>query len=92
MQKSKRNFSDLNYNSLLIINYSCPSFTDSCHLFYPSHTTQNLGSIDWRLVLGLLNMLADILAYYNGWWYYSLSTTPYGPLGYYIITSIFYGA
>ncbi len=43
-------------------------------------------------MLGLLNILVDILAYYNGWWYYPSSTVAYGPLGYYIITAIFYGA
>jgi len=33
-----------------------------------------------------------MIAFYNGWWHYPSSTTPYGPLGYYVLTAIFYGA
>lgn len=53
---------------------------------------QILGAMVGGLAVSLLGISIDIIAYYNGWWYYPNSTTAYGSLGYYLIAASFYGA
>ena len=49
-------------------------------------------SIIAGLVMGCLNLLGDILAYYQGWWQYPFTSANHAPLMFYLGTVIFYGA
>ncbi len=44
------------------------------------------------LLMGSLNLLGDILAYYQGWWHYPFTSANRAPLTFYLGTVIFYGA
>lgn len=44
------------------------------------------------LVLGCLNLLGDIFAYYQGWWHYPFTTASHAKLSFYLGTALFYGA
>jgi len=43
-------------------------------------------------VMGSLNLLGDILAYYQDWWHYPFTTANHTPLTFYLGSVIFYGA
>jgi hypothetical protein len=44
------------------------------------------------IVMGILNLLGDILAYTQGWWRYPFTTENHAPLTFYLGTVLFYGA
>ena len=44
------------------------------------------------VVMGCLNLLGDILAYYQNWWHYPFTPENHAPLTFYLGTVIFYGA
>ena len=44
------------------------------------------------LVMGCLNIMGDILAYYQNWWHYPFTPENHAPLTFYLGTVIFYGA
>jgi hypothetical protein len=44
------------------------------------------------VLMGSLNLLGDILAYYQGWWHYPFTSANHAPLTFYLGTIIFYGA
>jgi membrane-bound metal-dependent hydrolase YbcI (DUF457 family) len=43
-------------------------------------------------VMGSLNMLGDMFAFYQGWWHYPFTTANHAPLTFYLATALFYGA
>jgi membrane-bound metal-dependent hydrolase YbcI (DUF457 family) len=43
-------------------------------------------------LMGCLNLLGDMLAFYQEWWHYPFSTANHAPLTFYLGTVIFYGA
>ncbi len=43
-------------------------------------------------VMGSLNLLGDMLAFYQSWWHYPFTTANHAPLTFYLGTVIFYGA
>ena len=43
-------------------------------------------------VMGSLNLLGDMLAYYQDWWHYPFTNANHAPLTFYLATVIFYGA
>lgn len=43
-------------------------------------------------VMGSLNLLGDMLAYYQDWWHYPFINANHAPLTFYLGTVIFYGA
>jgi membrane-bound metal-dependent hydrolase YbcI (DUF457 family) len=43
-------------------------------------------------VMGSLNLLGDIIAFYQGWWHYPFTTANHAPLTFYLAAVIFYGA
>jgi hypothetical protein len=52
-----------------------------------------LASLLGGLVMALLNMLGDIIAYYAGWWYYNLNgLLLHLPLPFYITPLLIYGS
>jgi hypothetical protein len=52
-----------------------------------------LASLLGGLVMGLINVLFDIVAYYAGWWYYNLNgLTLHVPLPFYITPVLIYGS
>ena len=52
-----------------------------------------LASLLGGLVMGLFNVLVDIIAYYAGWWYYNLNgLTFHVPLPFYITPVLVYGS
>jgi hypothetical protein len=44
------------------------------------------------ILMGSLNLLGDMLAYYQGWWHYPFTNANHAPLTFYLGTVIFYGA
>ena len=52
-----------------------------------------LASLLGGLVMGVINVLVDIIAYYAGWWYYNLNgLTLHVPLPFYITPILVYGS
>ena len=52
-----------------------------------------LASVLGGLVMGLINALVDLAAYYAGWWYYNLNgLTLHLPLPFYITPVLIYGS
>jgi hypothetical protein len=52
-----------------------------------------LASLLGGLVMGLINVLVDLVAYYAGWWYYNLNgLTLHVPLPFYITPVLVYGS
>src|SRR5450432_4723871 len=52
-----------------------------------------LASLLSGLVMGLINALVDLVAYYTGWWYYNLNgLTLHLPLPFYITPVLVYGS
>lgn len=52
-----------------------------------------LASLLGGLVMGLFNVLVDIIAYYAGWWYYNINgLTLHVPLPFYITPVLVYGS
>ena len=52
-----------------------------------------LASLLGGLVMGLINVLFDLIAYYAGWWYYNLNgLTLHVPLPFYITPVLIYGS
>jgi hypothetical protein len=52
-----------------------------------------LASLLGGLVMGVVNVLVDIIAYYAGWWYYNISgLTFHVPLPFYITPVLVYGS
>ena len=52
-----------------------------------------LASLLGGLVMGLINVLFDLTAYYTGWWYYNLNgLTLHVPLPFYITPVLIYGS
>jgi hypothetical protein len=49
-------------------------------------------SIIAGFIMGSLNLLGDMLAFYQDWWYYPFTTANHAPLTFYLGTVIFYGA
>jgi hypothetical protein len=59
------------------------------------HPTRSvlLASLLGGLVMGLINVLFDLIAYYAGWWYYNLNgLTLHVPLPFYITPVLVYGS
>ena len=44
------------------------------------------------IVVGFLNMLGDMLAFYKDWWHYPFTSASHAPLTFYLGTALFYGA
>ncbi len=52
-----------------------------------------LASLLGGLVMGVINVLVDLVAYYAGWWYYNLNgLTLHVPLPFYITPVLVYGS